>query len=245
MVFNRVTSPNMMEWFEGLGVEIERSDMSFSVSTLLDRNRDFEWGTCNGISSLLAPKKNSLSPSFWRLIVEILKFKNHALKYLEDHERNPDLDRNETLGQFISVHGYSKLFQDAYLIPMCACIWSSPSQGVLGLPASFVLSYCRDNHLLELFGRPQWHTVKGRSESYMNKVREELMSMGCQIKTSCEVKSVSSLEGGYIVLEVDGSEEMYDQIMFCIPAPDALKVLGAEATHDELRTLGAFHYTNR
>ena len=70
----------MLEWFEGLGVEMEISDMSFSVSTLLDRNRDFEWGTCNGISSLLAQKKNSLSPSFWRLIVEILKFKNHALK---------------------------------------------------------------------------------------------------------------------------------------------------------------------
>ena len=75
----QVTSPNMMEWFEGLGLEIERSDMSFSVSTLLDRNGDFEWGTRSGISSLLA-QKNSLSPSFWRVIVEILKFKNHALK---------------------------------------------------------------------------------------------------------------------------------------------------------------------
>jgi len=53
------------------------------------------------------------------------------------------------------------------------------------------------------------------------------------------------LSTGYKVLEVDGSEEMYDQIMFCIPAPDALKVLGAEATHDELRILGAFHYSNR
>jgi len=121
-------------------------------------------------------------------------------RYLEYHERNPDLDRNnETLGQFISVHGYSKLFQDAYLvlllpsflslpvllriglvasteligdktayslqIPMCACIcWSCPSQGVLGLPASFVLSHCRDNHLLEvpsylLFISLSWFTV--------------------------------------------------------------------------------------
>jgi cyclopropane-fatty-acyl-phospholipid synthase len=105
----------------------------------------------------LAQKRNSLSPSFWRLIVEIFKFKNHALKwassasinppllcflykllscalcsaswlvtllphliwnwrYLEDHDRNPDLDRSETMGQFISVHGHSKLFQDAYLV---------------------------------------------------------------------------------------------------------------------------------
>ncbi|WVZ57371.1 hypothetical protein U9M48_007764 [Paspalum notatum var. saurae] len=254
MVFNQVTSPNMMAWFEGLGVEVERSDMSFSVSTKLDGDKGFEWGSRNGISGLLAQKRNSLSPSFWRMILEIFKFKNHAIKYLEDHERNPDLDRNETLGQFITSHGYSKLFQDAYLvwlllsalfvllsrrvlissnykiihllqIPMCACIWSCPSQGVLGFPTFFVLSYCRDNRLLE---------VKG-----------ELERLDCQIKTSCEVKSVSSLEGGYKVSEVDGLEDIYDKIIFGVDAPDALKILGAEATHDELRILGAFQYTNR
>jgi cyclopropane-fatty-acyl-phospholipid synthase len=71
----------MMEWFEGLGVDTERLDMSFSVSALLDRNGScFEWGSHNGMSGLLAQKRNSLSPSFWRLIVEIFKFKNHALK---------------------------------------------------------------------------------------------------------------------------------------------------------------------
>jgi cyclopropane-fatty-acyl-phospholipid synthase len=53
------------------------------------------------------------------------------------------------------------------------------------------------------------------------------------------------LETGYKVLEFDGSEEMYDQIIFSVHAPDALKVLGTEATHDELRILGAFHYTTR
>ncbi|KAJ1296603.1 hypothetical protein BS78_01G314400 [Paspalum vaginatum] len=244
MVFNQGTSPNMMAWLEGLGVEVERSDMSFSVSTMLDGDKGFEWGSRNSISGLLAQKRNSLSPSFWRMILEIFKFKNHAIKYLEDHERNPDLDRNETLGQFISSHGYSKLFQDAYLIPMCACIWSCPSQGVLGFPAFFVLSYCRDNHLLELFGRLQWQIVKGCLESYVNKAKGELESLGCQIKTSCEVKSVSRLEGGYKVSEVNGLEDIYDQIIFGVNAPDALKILGAEATHDELRILGAFQYIN-
>lgn len=50
---------------------------------------------------------------------------------------------------------------------------------------------------------------------------------------------------GYQILEVDGSEEMYDQIILCIRAPDALKLLGAEATQDELRILGAFQYFHR
>ncbi|KAF8655180.1 hypothetical protein HU200_061321 [Digitaria exilis] len=240
MVFNRMTSPNMTKWFEELGVEVETSDMSFSASLHLDKGGGFEWGTRNGISGVLVQKSNLLSPRFWLVIRDIFKFKNHALEYLEDRGRNPDW--NETLGQFIQKHRYSQLFQDAYLIPMCACIWSSAAQGVLGFPALSVLSFFRDNHLLELFGRPQWHTVKGGSGSYVDKVRGELESMGCQIKTGCEVKSVSKFNEGYGILELDGSEEMYDRIIFCLHAPDALEVLGAEATHEELRILGAFQY---
>jgi hypothetical protein len=43
-------------------------------------------------------------------------------RYLEHHERNPDLDRSETLGQFVSSHGYSKLFQDAYLVRLLSAL---------------------------------------------------------------------------------------------------------------------------
>ncbi|PUZ69398.1 hypothetical protein GQ55_2G104700 [Panicum hallii var. hallii] len=243
MAFNTMTCPNLMKWFEGLGVELEPSDMSFSASMRLGKGVGFEWGSRNGVSGVLAQKSNLLSPRFWLAVREIFKFKNHALRYLEDHGRNSD--RNETLGQFIQSHRYSQLFQDAYLIPMCACIWSCPPDGVLGFPALLVLSFFRDNHLLELFGRPQWLTVKGGSGSYVSKqVREELESMGCQVKTGCEVKSVSRFNEGYQILDVDGSEEMYDNIIFCLHAPDALKVLGAEATLDELRILGAFKYIN-
>ncbi|TVU25501.1 hypothetical protein EJB05_28000 [Eragrostis curvula] len=240
MVFNPVTSPNMMEWFQGLGLEMDTSDMSFSASLRLNNGKGFEWGSRNGMSSVLVQKSNFLSPRFWLLIHEILKFKNHALKYLEDHKKNPD--RNETLGQFIKSYGYSQLFQDAYLIPMCICVWSCSSQGVLGYPALFVLSFFRDNQLLEFFSRSQWLTVKGGSEYFVKKVWEELESNGCQIKVGCEVNSVSKFNGGYRILEVDGSEDMYDRIIFGVHAPDTLKVLGSEATHEELRILGAFQY---
>jgi cyclopropane-fatty-acyl-phospholipid synthase len=70
----------MVEWLEGLGVEMERSDMSFSVSTQSDGGgRGCEWGNGSGISSLLAQKSNILKTSFWRMICEILRFKKDAL----------------------------------------------------------------------------------------------------------------------------------------------------------------------
>uniref|UniRef100_A0A0E0J8Q5 Amine oxidase domain-containing protein n=1 Tax=Oryza nivara TaxID=4536 RepID=A0A0E0J8Q5_ORYNI len=227
-----VTSPNMMQWFADLGANMERSDMSFSVRTQLDACGECEWASGNGISGLLAKRSNALSPSFWRMISETLKFKRDALRYLEDCENNLDLEQSETLGQFVQSHGYCQFFQEAYLFPICGWMWSCPSQRVLGFSASSVLS------------RTQPLIVNGRSQSYFNKVREDLESRSCRIKTNCHVKSISSFDRGYRVLEVDGSEEMYDRIIVGIHAPDALKLLGAEATHEESRILGAFQYVS-
>ena len=74
----QVTYPNMMEFFETLGVDMELSDMSFSVS--LDEGRGCEWGSRNGLSSLFAQKKNILNPYFWQMIREMVKFKDDVLK---------------------------------------------------------------------------------------------------------------------------------------------------------------------
>ncbi|XP_050217003.1 uncharacterized protein LOC126667910 isoform X1 [Mercurialis annua] len=240
MVFNRVTYPNMMEFFETLGIDMELSDMSFSVS--LDNGKGYEWGSRNGLSGLFAQKSNVLDRSFWQMIREIVKFKDDVLSYLENLENNPDVDRNETLGNFIKSRGYSELFQKAYLVPMCGSIWSCPSEKVMSFSAYSILSFCRNHHLLQVFGRPQWLTVKSRSHIYVNKVREMLESWGSVIRTGCEVQSVSTDGEGCRVLCRDGSEEQYNGCIFAVHAPDALKILGDEATFDEKRLLGAFQY---
>lgn len=68
----------MMEFFEGLDVEMEISDMSFAVS--LEGGTGVEWGSRNGLSGLFAQKSNALNPYFWQMIREIVKFKEDVLK---------------------------------------------------------------------------------------------------------------------------------------------------------------------
>lgn len=70
----------MMEFFENFGVEIEASDMSFSVS--LNKGQGYEWGNRNSFSSLFAQKKNILNPRFLQMIREIVKFKDDVIKYV-------------------------------------------------------------------------------------------------------------------------------------------------------------------
>jgi hypothetical protein len=43
---------------------------------------------------------------------------NIYARYLEDHENNPVLDRNDTLGEFVRSHGYLQLFQDSYHVQL-------------------------------------------------------------------------------------------------------------------------------
>jgi len=71
----------MMEFFESLGVEMELSDMSFSVS--LDKGRGCEWGS-RSLSGLFAQKRNALNPYFWQMIREIVKFKDDAIRQVHN-----------------------------------------------------------------------------------------------------------------------------------------------------------------
>ncbi|KAI3716416.1 hypothetical protein L1987_67281 [Smallanthus sonchifolius] len=240
MVFNRVTYPNMMELFETLGVDIEISDMSFSVS--LDEGNGCEWGSRNALSGLFAQKKNLLNPYFWNMIREITKFKDDVLRYLEEVEHNKDIRDTQTLGDFIKSHGYSELFQKAYLAPVCSSIWSCPAEGVMSFSAFSILSFCRNHHLLQLFGRPQWFTVRWRSQAYVKKMKEELEKRSCHIRTGCAAQSVSKLDDGCLIKCEDGSEERYSGCIIATHAPDTLRILGEDATHEERRILGSFNY---
>ncbi|XP_010529627.1 PREDICTED: uncharacterized protein LOC104806424 isoform X2 [Tarenaya hassleriana] len=242
MIFNRVTYPNMMELFEDLGVDMEVSDMSFSVS--LENGGGLEWGSRNGFSSLFAQKSNVFNTHFWQMIREIVKFPDDVSRYIDPLESNPNLDRTETLGQFLNSHGYSELFRKAYLVPICGSIWSCPSDRVLTFPAFSVLSFCRNHQAFQLFGRPQWLTVAGRSHSYVAKVRTELERRGGRIRTSCDVQLVSTSDNGVTVRNGDGSEEAFDRCILATHAPDALRLVGEQATFDERRILGAFQYVD-
>ena len=66
----------MTELFDSLDIDMEPSDLSFSVS--LDGGLGYEWGNRNGLRSLLAQKNNLVKPNFWKMLRELKKFKDDA-----------------------------------------------------------------------------------------------------------------------------------------------------------------------
>src|SRR5688572_24781944 len=74
IVFNDVTYPNLVALFEHLGVPTKSSDMSFGVS--LNGGRT-EYSSV-GASAFLCGGRNLLSPRFWSMTLDLLRFYQHA-----------------------------------------------------------------------------------------------------------------------------------------------------------------------
>jgi len=175
-VLNHCTYPNLLRLFEELGVELEASDMSFSV----DVPGLVQWGS-NSLKSLIGvDKTNAINPRFWKMVWDMQRFKADVETFLDSCSSSSSIPsssskntnkttdyRSMTLGEFLTQRSYSNLFLQGYVLPMCACIWSTATQEVLAFPAFSILTFMRNHHLLQLVGRPQWLTVKGRSKTYV------------------------------------------------------------------------------
>ena len=155
IVYNERNYPNLVALFDHLGVPTEQSDMSFAVS--LDEGR-FEYGS--SFEGYLAQRRNLVRPAFLRMTHDILRFNRMAPCLLD---RSEDLDF--TIGDFVEAAGFSATFRDRYLVPMAACIWSTPLGRMLDYPAQTFVRFFNNHGLLTVGPQLRWRTVSGGSRS--------------------------------------------------------------------------------
>jgi len=104
---NQVTYPEHAGVLRHLGVPIEPSDMSFSVS-----RPQCEWGS-TGLSGLLAHRRNACAPPSGGCWGRCCSLKGRP-KYLKTVEGV--VPRGPSPWGFLGAHGYSTLFRDCYLV---------------------------------------------------------------------------------------------------------------------------------
>ena len=104
MVFNDSNYPNMTAWFKQMGVEMEDTDMSLSVS--LDEGK-MEWSSL-GLGGLFANKSQIFRQSFHRFVKDIIRFNEEAGKLLTLTLDDPR--RQVTIKQYLREEGYSEEF---------------------------------------------------------------------------------------------------------------------------------------
>lgn len=227
LVYNDHTYPNLVALFAELGVASIASDMSFGVS--MDGGA-LEWAGTS-IDTVFAQRANALSPSFLRMLRDILHFNGHAQRFLALAEST-----GLTLGQLLQRERYGARFRDAYLLPMAAAIWSSSPNDILRFPAATFLRFCLNHRLLQVNNRPQWRTVAGGARQYVDKIAATLPD--CRLRTA--VRSVRRDSGAVLVGSAAGTET-FDAVVLATHAPTTLAML-ADASETERAILGGVRY---
>ncbi len=230
LVFNHRTYPGLTRLLQGLGVDTAASDMSFSVQA---RAQGLEWSGTN-LAGVFAQARNLARPGFWRMLADIARF-NRLTTALA--EAGDDAALAQTVGDFLQAQRFSDEFRRWYLLPMIACIWSCPSQQMLGFPIGTLIRFCHNHGLLQVSNRPQWMTVRGGSRQYVRRIVQGLKDA----RLDTPVRGVQRLADGVRVHTAHGSET-FDQLVLACHSDQALRLLGVDASVEEQAVLGAIRY---
>ncbi|VXC49062.1 Predicted NAD/FAD-binding protein [Pseudomonas sp. 8Z] len=231
IVFNDWTYPNFIRLLNELGVPFKPTEMSFSVS---DPVSGTEYNG-HDLNTLFAQRSNLVSPAFWGMVRDILRFNRSALNDLDQGRIAADM----TLGDYLTRNGYGKRFIDHYIVPMGAAIWSMSLVDMLAFPLQFFVRFFKNHGLLSVSNRPQWHVVEGGSRSY---VAPLTASFAERIRLNCPVLRVERDAEGVTLHSAAGSER-FDKVVFACHSDQALALL-AEPTPLEREILGALPYAN-
>lgn len=229
-----------------MGVKSDPSDMSFSVSM---HEKSMEWSS--DPAGVLGTPGNVVSPRFWQMIRDMMRFNAEAPKLLEEGG-----DADITLGAYLEANGYSKAFCDYYLFPMVACVWSATAEDVMLFPARTLIRFFVNHHLVSL-EKPQWRTVSGRSREYVRKLTQPFRSRlhlnapvasvvrRAKAGTKASATEPSPLkDSGFesVVTLESGASHVFDHVVMACHPDQALRILGADASPAEREVLGAFRY---
>ena len=230
MVFNKVTYPNLINFFEENAVKIEKSDMSFSV-TVKDTNIEY----CGkGINGIFSNRQNLFNYKFFKMFFEILNF----YKKCENLNTN-NLDKQITLGEYLKKIKKSEFFINYHIIPMVSAIWSMPPYEASQMPMVFFLNFFKNHGLFKLKNRPQWYTVSNRSKTYVNKI---LSSISGEYFKNYEISKV--IRENNLVKVYYGSENeffTYDKVVLASHADETMNII-SDLTSQEREILSNFKY---
>ena len=226
IVYNLKNYPNLIGLLDALDVQSVPTDMSFAFS-----GGGLEWSS-NFPRGVFAQKRNIANPGFLRVLLDMQRFNRQGLEDLESG-RLDDL----TLGGYLRLRKFSKAFEEKYLLPMGAAIWSSTEGKVADFPAESVLRFFANHNLLQVV-QPSWRTILGGSRSYVDRLRALL---GDRIRAGSGDVTVRRTRGRIEVTDGQGHTELFDQVLMACHSDESLKAL-TDADADERAFLGAIRY---
>jgi len=225
IVYNEWTYPNLIALFAHLGVETTLTDMSFAASL---RGGQVEYSG----DAIFGQFKNFFRPNHYRMLLDILRFYKNAPALLETE------DKDISLGEYLKRENYSTAFIQDHILPMAAAIWSTGADDVRNFPAASFIRFFVNHGLLLIKNRPQWHTVKGGSKRYVEKLTAGFKD---KILLNNPAVSIKRTKDHVEITDAKNKTHTFDHIIIATHSDQALKML-ADASNEETEVLSAFPY---
>lgn len=226
IVYNERTYPNFIRLLTELGLSGRPTEMSFSVR---DPQQNMEYCS-RGLPGVFAQRRNLLRPAHYRMVRDILRFNRESLELLEHPQ-------DISLQDYVRDRGYSDAFVQRYLLPMCAAIWSAPLAEAGAFPAEHFVRFFSNHGLLSVGGQPQWFTVPGGSQQYVQRIAAVL---GERIRSGHAVTGIRRRDTG-VEVRVNGATETFDRVILACHSNEALALLDDPSEH-ESTILGGLPY---
>ena len=227
IVHNPEHYPLLSGLFEELGVATQPTTMSFAVR---NEASGLEYNATD-LDALFCQRRNLVSPRFWGMLRDLLRFYREAPALLSEPGPGP------TLGDYLEAGGYGAMFRDDHLVPMASALWSSPSSTILGFPAKYLVQFMANHQMLQVSGRPQWRVVTGGSQRYVDALRARWR---VQPRLSTQVRMLMRDALGVTVM-TDAGGERFDHAVLACHSDQALRML-ADPGDAEREILGAMAY---
>ncbi|MBH3405093.1 FAD-dependent oxidoreductase [Pseudomonas glycinae] len=231
IVFNDWTYPNFIRLLGQLGVTFKPTEMSFSVN---DPDTGLEYNG-NNLNSLFAQRSNLLSPGFWGMLRDILRFNKEARRDLAEQRITADT----TLDDYLKAGAYGERFILHYIVPMGAAIWSMPMAEMLNFPLQFFVRFFENHGLLSVSNRPQWQVIEGGSSAYIAPLSASFKE---RIRLNCPVGRIDRDAHGVVIHSPAGIER-FDKVVLACHSDQALRLLGSP-DDKERQILGALPYAD-
>lgn len=229
IVFNDRTYPNFIRLIEQLGVSSQDTNMSFSVA---DPRNGFEYAS--HLRGLIARKRNLIDADFLRMLRDKFRFDALCKQALKDNQSQLN---DLTLGEFLTLHGFSEAFARYYILPMAAAVWSAPLGEITEYPMLTLTSFLSNHGLLGVNEAPTWRVINGGSREY---VRALLKNFGGELLLNTAVNAVTR-SSSHVTVEARGQQRQFDQVIFACHSDQALNLL-KDASPTEQDVLGGIQY---
>ncbi|MFZ5606713.1 MAG: NAD(P)/FAD-dependent oxidoreductase [Pseudomonadota bacterium] len=228
IVHNPAHYPLLTRLFDDLGVATQPTTMSFSVH---DARTGLEYNATS-LDGLFCQRRNLVSPRFWGMARDILRFYRQAPQLLQGDGPGP------TLGDWLEDNGYGAAFRDLHLVPMASALWSSPPQQILQFPVRYLVQFMANHQMLQVSGRPEWRVVRGGSSTYVSALRARWQ---VHERLRCPVRAIRRDDRGVQMDSRIANGERFDQVVLACHSDQALALL-ADASAGERDILGAIPY---